>query len=625
MSDDRAPEDQLGAGSQLASTSAVERMMAALRPLNVSRGEEVAEDLVVLERLGAGGMGTVELARQRSLGREVALKRLNDGSSDDASLAQMLVEEARVLGGLGHPNIVPVHAVGLDPVLGPVVVLERVQGEVWTEALERDRESMFEDPAVLELHLRVLMQVCNALHFAHSRRILHRDVKPDNVMLGAYGEVFLMDWGVALRLDDVGSTVQLAMAGTPVYMSPEMVRGDPNDMDARTDVYLVGATLHEVLTGDRRHRAPSLPATLVKALQSRPHEYGADVPRALAAIANRACAPEPGVRFESAAELRGVLADYLQEKEARTLLATASEILDEFEASDDATDESAATVERERRQTTHRFQEARFAIEHALRVRPGFAAGLREKRRCLLAGVRHAVLHGDLPRARMLAVELGEDLPGPVAAMLEAASARDEERRERAAALERDVDISVSYRERLRTVSLVLLAIVLAAMIELALEPGPGLDLDRGGLLLRGVVLAAIALVGVFVQRKRLMTTRLNRLMARGFSGVGVFLVVVRGIAYALELPVPVVFAVELAGIGLLMVVLDAPLPAAPYFGFLGLGFAALGGWQPTWARYLHMAFTIGLMAVAVWDIRDEGRRIREAEAEEAASRVSRP
>lgn len=610
LSDDRAPDGRVRAHDAPATTGAAERMMSALRPLNVSRGDDLTEDLVVLDRLGAGGMGIVERARQQSLDREVAVKRLNDEAGVDPKLGYTLVEEARILGGLGHPNIVPVYAVGVDEALGPVVVLERVHGDVWSRALADDREAMHRDPSVLEKHLRILMQVCNALHFAHSRDILHRDVKPDNVMLGDFGEVYLMDWGVALRLGDLehleGLDEQLSLAGTPAYMSPEMVHGDAPAMDARTDVYLAGATLHELLTGKRRHNAQRVAATLIRALQSRPHEYPEEVPAALGDIANRACAAEPSERFETAADLRDAIADYLEEREARALLATASEILDAF----DERDERDVEAE-EHEQDDRRFHEARFAIEHALRVRPGFDPALHERRRCLTTGIEHAIHHGELRRGRAMAIELGDDLPASLATALEAARTREEAQRERTAALERDVDISVAHRERLRIAWLGLAAMTVSFIAAQFAHPGNGLDLETDGMFVRGGLLSGIILAGLFVQRRRLSLTRLNRQLMRTFGGFALFIVVTRALAYGLDLPPPVVFAVELAGIGLAVLIIEAPLKITTHIGLAALGCAALAAWQPTWARYLHMAFFEVTMIIIVRDITTEQLRMR--------------
>ncbi|MCB9615155.1 MAG: protein kinase [Sandaracinus sp.] len=135
------------------------------------------------------------------------------------------------------------------------------------------------------------MQVCNAVAFAHSRGVIHRDIKLDNVRIGDFGAVYLLDWGVARRLDEESSG---RIVGTPVHMAPEMTRGIA---DARSDVFLLGAALHEAITGRPRHEGETLVEVLQRAREATAHVHDARVPRELAAIVERACAKDPDARF----------------------------------------------------------------------------------------------------------------------------------------------------------------------------------------------------------------------------------------------------------------------------------------------------------------------------------------
>ncbi|MBM4362816.1 MAG: serine/threonine protein kinase, partial [Deltaproteobacteria bacterium] len=218
--------------------------LALLRDLGVA-----TEQRLRLERtLGEGGMGVVRLATQASMGRAVAVKTLRPGAADDLA-ALRLLREAWVAGQLEHPNVLPVYDVTLDEHGTPQVVMKRIDGV--------DLATLLADPAALReraggdptaFHLRVLMQVASALHFAHDRGILHRDVKPENVMLGRFDEVYVVDWGIAVSLRDdqdprlprVAEATDLA--GTPAYLAPEMLEGDPSRLGPWTDVYLLGAT-----------------------------------------------------------------------------------------------------------------------------------------------------------------------------------------------------------------------------------------------------------------------------------------------------------------------------------------------------------------------------------------------
>lgn len=282
--------------------------------------KDATVDLSLDRLLGQGGMGEVWLARQHSLRRSVALKRPR-GDSEEAAGA--LVLEARVSGGLEHPHIIPVHVLGLDEDGSPVLVMKRIAGTSLRALLEDARHPAWD--ALVRRHgdrtaavLDVLMKVADALEFAHSRRVLHRDVKPDNVMVGDFGEVYLLDWGVALELDEPHDD---GLVGTPAYLAPELVRapGQPRALDARTDVYLLGGTLHAALTGRPRHEGDTLEAVLASALSSTPVAYGPGVSPELAEVCNRATACRPEDRFPSAAAFRDELSRVLRQRALRKL------------------------------------------------------------------------------------------------------------------------------------------------------------------------------------------------------------------------------------------------------------------------------------------------------------------
>ncbi|MCC6877735.1 MAG: serine/threonine protein kinase [Sandaracinaceae bacterium] len=210
----------------------------------------------------------------------------------------------------------------------PLMVMRRVEGREWSLALrERDTTSA----SALEPHLRTLIQVCHAVHFAHTRGIVHLDLKPSNVMLGSYGEIYLLDWGIAVCVrEDLPEFLPRArnirgVLGTPAYMAPELARGDGSSIDARTDVYLLGAMLHEILTGKPPHDGPTLFASITSAYASLPPEYPPEVPPELGVIARRALAREPDGRFGSAAELREAIEHYLVHAASIGLAAAAQE------------------------------------------------------------------------------------------------------------------------------------------------------------------------------------------------------------------------------------------------------------------------------------------------------------
>ncbi|MFT7625987.1 MAG: serine/threonine protein kinase, partial [Myxococcota bacterium] len=239
--------------------------------------------------IGSGGMGLVRSAVQVPLDREVAVKSLRPDVQRTLGAAE-LVREARVTGRLEHPNIVPIHALAADEDHQPLLVMKRIDGVPWTDYLASKP---------LDFHLDVLLDVCNALSFAHSRGVIHRDLKPENVMNGAFGEVYLLDWGLAVSTDpELADRMQLArditrLAGTPQYMAPEMAAANASQIGEQTDVYLLGSVLHECVTGTYRHDGNDLRATLLQSWMSEPKTYDETVPRELGGICNRAAARDP--------------------------------------------------------------------------------------------------------------------------------------------------------------------------------------------------------------------------------------------------------------------------------------------------------------------------------------------
>ncbi|MBX3269682.1 MAG: serine/threonine protein kinase [Sandaracinaceae bacterium] len=299
--------------------------------------ELVDEPLELGEELGRGGMGVVHLARQGALRREVAVKQLFD---EERGLANLL-KEAWVGGHLEHPNVVPVHTLAV----GPRVVMKRVDGTSW-RALLREAPAPGEDR--LGRHLGVLSSVCDAIAFAHARGVLHLDLKPDNVMVGAFGEVYVLDWGLAAGHGPAcppwlprASSLR-AIAGTPDYMAPELAMGEGARIGPWTDVYLLGATLHEVVTGRPPHQAELPIQKLYQAYVSAPHPYGPDVPAELAALLHRAMHVEPSARFADVAALQDALRSFTAHREAAAFAEEARAAID---ALDDVTPEGEALDE----------------------------------------------------------------------------------------------------------------------------------------------------------------------------------------------------------------------------------------------------------------------------------------
>jgi serine/threonine-protein kinase len=281
-----------------------------------------------LRLAGTGGIGRVWLVRDGSLGREVALKELRPDRADPDFWGRF-VREAQVTGQLEHPGIVPVYEVGRRPEDNqPFYTMRFVRGRDLKDAIaayHERRKRKEAGPLELRELLGAFVQVCQAVGYAHSRGVLHRDLKPRNVALGDYGEVMVLDWGLAKVLtageQETGPspaappvkpaveqepTQTGAVLGTPQYMAPEQASGRLDLIDARTDVYGLGAILCHLLTGEPPFRGKDAPEVLRQVLNDpprRPREVVADVPRALEAVCLKALAKKREDRYPSAKAL----------------------------------------------------------------------------------------------------------------------------------------------------------------------------------------------------------------------------------------------------------------------------------------------------------------------------------
>lgn len=383
-----------------------ERVRSVPPPMVTEPIEGSGNTIRIKGALAEGGMGIVKLAEQGALRREVAVKTLRDEFLDPDFIAR-LTREARITGMVEHPNIVPIYALQADERGAPMMVMKRIEGVSW-RALLRDPQHpsrLVSGDDTLAFHLRVLLDVCDAVHYAHSRGILHLDLKPDNVMLGHFRDTYVVDWGVAVSLRDEHKGLLphadevREVLGTPAYIAPEMVDIAHARLGVFTDVYLLGAILYEILTGRPPHRGETLRDTLFSAYENRAQAIPDSAPPELAAITRRALDTMPARRFETVEHFRHAVSSYLEHRqsaalsaESRALLAKIAQMNDE-ETGDDAI-------------RSRRFSEVRFGFAQALREWPENQDAQDGLAECTLMMARYHIGRDDAASAQALLDEL---------------------------------------------------------------------------------------------------------------------------------------------------------------------------------------------------------------------------
>lgn len=292
-------------------------------------------DYHCIEEIGAGAMGVIHRAKQSSIDRFVAIKRIKpEGSGgrpeDERKISaeerekrerqkrdvkRRFLKEAQITGGLDHPNIIPIHDLGVSGDGAIFYSMKLVEGVSWLEEIgKKSRDE----------NLEILLKVCDAVAFAHSRDVIHRDLKPENVMLGQFGEVLVMDWGLAVALG-ADSDRKISFGGTPAYMAPEMAQNDQQKIGRASDIYLLGAILFEIVTGKPPHPTVELPdrqeaiKVWVRAAAVNEIIPVSQADDDLLDIAMRAMATEPGDRYRTVTELQEAIRGYRRNSQSIAL------------------------------------------------------------------------------------------------------------------------------------------------------------------------------------------------------------------------------------------------------------------------------------------------------------------
>jgi len=264
--------------------------------------------------LGQGGMSRVFRVKDRALGRQIALKLMRQELLKEPAAVQRFVQEATITAQLDHPNIPPVYAFASEAKKLSCFTMKVLEGVSLQQMIEKGGTTA----QTLLASLEVMLRVCDAIAFAHSKGVLHLDLKPANVMVAEHGQIYVVDWGLARRKTELPSKDKddKTSIGTPAYMAPEQARGENHALDERTDIFALGGMLYRVLVGRPPYVGSTAEETLALAQKAVvvPLEQLAppgNVPSRLASIAMKALNTEPGARYASVVELRHDLEDFV--------------------------------------------------------------------------------------------------------------------------------------------------------------------------------------------------------------------------------------------------------------------------------------------------------------------------
>ena len=416
----------------IASNTSPNHTISLSFPISEVSEQDVSVDdsLSILGNLGEGGMGEVLLVREACPRREVALKIAKD---KQLHYMRAIKHEAMIMGSLEHPNIIPVHRVMDSDEHGLCMLMKKVDGK----SLDEYSDS-FGDLEWIRSGIQILIQVCYALEYAHNQGIIHRDIKPENIMTGAFGEVYLLDWGTALDMSSL-HTAQKAILGTPAYMAPEMLTGNPTLINSYTDVYLIGATLHELLTGTKRHSGTTMDEILSSIRTSESYTYEHHIPDQLGQLVNQACHLVPAKRIQTIQDFREELEQYIEQREGYRIFEEAQKSAILFQK------EGAVDIR------LGYFFTARFGFEQALRIIPNHSESHEALESLLYQMVNWQIDRGQLVMANGIYKSLTkpcEKLQNRMTQAIEDQE-RQEKKRLEIERVAQDHDKSHSKRERL--------------------------------------------------------------------------------------------------------------------------------------------------------------------------------
>ncbi|BBM86176.1 serine/threonine protein kinase [Candidatus Uabimicrobium amorphum] len=272
------------------------------------------------KEINRGGMGVIYCARQSKLSRDVAVKKMLPEAQKNKFLAESLVTAY-----LDHPNIVPIHDIEENENGEILLAMKLVKGMSWKQLLypKTPEEKEKAKPYDLNVHLQILLNVCDAISYAHSKGIVHCDLKPENVMIGDYGEVLVMDWGIAVEVTENVQEMRTfhkngiqSPMGTPCYMPPELAQGQGKDIAYATDVYLLGGILYEILYKKPPRRGKNLWLTLLDAKHGKMPEFSDSKPALLNSICRQAMLKFTMYRYDNVDKFKKRIENFLSHQES---------------------------------------------------------------------------------------------------------------------------------------------------------------------------------------------------------------------------------------------------------------------------------------------------------------------
>lgn len=599
----------------------------ALPCLTLTTDPEVPPELALGRTLGKGGMGVVRAAHQPALGREIAVKQVMPEQRGD-SASDRLLQEAMITGLLEHPGVIPVHTLGRDEHDQPLMAMKKLNGLPWSTLLDDANHPLLRDDPrePLDFHLDALVHVAHAVHFAHTHGIIHRDLKPDNVMIGSFGEVIVLDWGVAVstRFDPSGVLPHApdtrGLAGTPAWMAPEMVEETGERIGVHTDVYLLGALLYTVLTGEPPHDGETVYESLYRAWRNTP-KMPEDVPPVLLALCERAMHTNPAERHTSAEHFRLELQAWQRQRPAREL---AARVADEWARLKPLLTLATENDEARRRVRVH-FGACQAAGELALHAWPEIP-GVSETLHAATEAMARLALHrGDLGGAEFHVAALTQPSQELVQG-LEVLQSQHRIERVRLAKLDWDSDRSVGAGARsgmALALGVVWTAVPLLTWIA---QRGWGYELTSTGQLFTGGLFAAMAMAAVWKLRAGLFANELNRQVLMGGVVTVVLTFIGRLAAAVAGLEVANVTLLNTLVFGSVLAMLAATVDWRLVFSAATYAIAALciAAW-PIHALPLIAGANLVALGLIAWLWRPEestraGRRRRRAEASAVTS-----